>query len=219
MQTSAFRSKSLVTSVAALSLFALRPAAARAEPPPSPVAPIELRDLMVGTRHGVSIVRQVPFQAGVILDGARLYQVIGREDLVRAYEEHQATKTALESLGAFVALVGFVAAAADKPHQECGVSNPAQPIPSTECHEAGGGAAFAVGIFSALLGSVLTVAGAASDPEPASPEERRRLVDAFNASLARPGTAARDDRGVGPTIGAAPVVTRGGAGVSLRATF
>jgi hypothetical protein len=219
MRESVFRSSTLVITLFS-SAALTRPALAGDEVPPGAVAPIELRDELVGGRHGASIVRGVAFQDGHILDGARLYEVLRRDDLARSYRRRESTRTALTILGAVSVFGGVAVAAADKIHQECGVTQPANPFAplETTCHEAGGGATFGLGISMAVLGAVSWIAGAAMDPEPVAPEERRRLVEGYNASLVHSSEAA-GDRSAARFEGAVPVLRPDGASLLLRARF
>jgi hypothetical protein len=208
----------LITSVAVTCLPVLiLPAVARAAPPDDqPVAPIELRDVVVGGRHGHEILRDVAYQNGAILDGARLYHALGRDDLARTYESRKATAVVLVTTGLLGIIGGLATAASDKPHDECELTSTSVgpfgiPSQTSQCHTVGGGTTFGVGIGSAVLGTMLAIVGAALDPEPVPKTERRRLVEEYNASLATTPPSAR--------LELAPVFSLAGGGLSLRAHF
>jgi hypothetical protein len=210
MHTSSLRSG--VASISVIfPVVVARPPAALAVPVDAPaVAPFELRDVIVGGRHGHEILRDVPFQSGVILDGPRLYQTIGREDLARTYGRLEATKVVLVTTG------GAAAAGIDKPHQQCGLETTPVgtfgiPSDTLQCHGVGGGTGYGVGIGAVVVGIMLESVGLALDPEPVSQAERRRLVEDYNASTVTAPPSAR--------LHLAPEFSLAGGGLSLRANL
>jgi hypothetical protein len=170
----------------------------------------------VGGRHGHEILRDVPFQSGVILDGPRLYQTIGREDLARTYGRLEATKVVLVTTGLLAMIGGAAAAGIDKPHQQCGLETTPVgtfgiPSDTLQCHGVGGGTGYGVGIGAVVVGIMLESVGLALDPEPVSQAERRRLVEDYNASTVTAPPSAR--------LHLAPEFSLAGGGLSLRANL
>ena len=207
-----------------------RPAAA-APPPVTPLAspppgtqPIELREIFWGDRFGQLRHRPVPFQGNQPLDGAALYRALGREDLASAYETRAGVKVAV-GLGAPAALVVgalVLKSATPETHCETPPSKYAFQIQAPVCQTDWKNGTIATGIVLLAAGPVLMItASAAIDTEPVSLAERQRLIDAFNASLAHATTdgAPARPKPAGVTSSASPVLSTGGAGLTLGARF
>jgi len=161
-------------------------------PPPARAPPIELREVFWGDRHGRVRHTLYPFQGGRVLEGADLYRVLGRDDLVRAYQSRVEAKVGLFAAGLGASVLGAIVLAQARPETQC------DPAPQTSgafqapvCRTDWKEGTVATGIGLALLGTVLSmVAGFAIDPQPVGPAERQRLIDEFNAA---PAPAAPDD--------------------------
>jgi hypothetical protein len=204
------RSISLVTALLLTSLSLVRPARADTAPASPPAAaPVELREVVWGNRHGGMEHRQVPFQNNKILDGSDFYRAIGRDDLAHSYDSRMVGKRVLAGFGLAAGLVGGLMASVNMPKQVCDFPSNPNPstIPSLMCHVEDGGAAYAAGLGMLIAGPVLLLVGVAIDPNPVSTDEQHRLLDAFNASLKTPAASI------------APTVTPDGAGLVVSRVF
>jgi hypothetical protein len=193
-------------------------------PKPRP-QPIELRDVIWAGRYGGFHQTQVPLQGGKLIEGADFYRAIEREDLARSYEARAAGRVALVAGGFLAMIAGSVVLAstteqAQAPCQFVSMPYPYSP-PQLVCPPDSSGNARAIGIGLLAVGPLLAVGSLALNPEPVSPAERRRLVDAYNASLGAPAAEAAPARarGAGFSIAFNPIVSPSGAGLTLGGRF
>ena len=189
-------SKPLIHSVtwpllAAMSVSASRPARAApdagtdlaASPSPAP-QPIEMRDVVWGSRQGEVLHRPVPFRGNLILDDPALFRLLGRDDLLRAYDERTSAKDAT-AVGGLLALIGSgVAFAAGRPKLDCSET--------ATCRTTRSDGAVAAGVVLLIVGASLIVANVSMSASPISDDERLHLIEQYNRSIKpQPDTPAR----------------------------
>jgi hypothetical protein len=210
------RSISFVTALSLVSLVLARPALADAAPPSTgtvaspPPAPIEVHPVLQPVRHGF-VIAPMPVQNGVVLAGSDLYRALGRPDLAQSYDHRMAAKLALVGASFASLVAGGVLMGANMPHRECAFGAQPDPftLPPLECHTAGGGAPFDVGVGLVALVPLFLGVGALMSAEPIDAAERARLISEHNASSSpRP-----------VSLNVAPTVSPEGGGLSLSARF
>src|SRR5262249_5502700 len=85
---------------------------------PAPGVPIRMREIFWGGRYGQLHSKIMPFQGEISLQGAELYQALGRPDLVKKYHDGSAAITGVWVAGFLIGIAGLAAAAVGN-HQEC----------------------------------------------------------------------------------------------------
>lgn len=198
---------------------------ATATTPSTPAAarqPIELREIL-WSRYGEVRHARFPFQGDKPLNGVALYQAMGRDDLVQAYESRTDAKIAfaIASLAAMVA--GTVVLTGATPDTECDAlsKNPTN-FQSPLCRTDWKTDQIATGIVLTLLGPVLLgIAGLGITADPLSPAERQKLIETYNASLVRPAadSAPAVPRPAALRFTAAPSLSSTGAAVTVGGGF
>lgn len=175
------------------------PAAGESTAPVGPRRPIVVREIFWGDRGGHLHHRPMAFRGETPLEGADLYQALGRNDLATELEQRKTEAGALLVLGGVGLAGGAIAAkAASQSEQAC------LPGPGGSCYPQDNSTMMAVGIMAALGGLLLAVAGASLDPDPLSDAEREKLIATYNRSLQAPA-AADPERPIEHTPPARPV--------------
>ncbi len=194
-----------------------------ASPPPG-AQPIELREVFWGDRYGQVRHGPFPFQGNRPLDGAAFYRALGREDLASAYETRAGVKVALGISALAAIVVGALVLKGATPETQCESppSKYAFQIQAPVCQTDSKNGTLATGIVVLAAGPILMItAAAAIDTDPVSPTERRKLIDAFNASLAHAtadGAPARPKPG-GVSFTVSPTLSTSGAGLTVGGRF
>ncbi len=158
---------------------AVTPLAAPATP--TDPRPIEMRDVTWGGRSGELHHKPVPFRGNLILDDVALFRLLGRDDLLRAYEQRTHTRNALTVLGLLTFLGAGFALAEARPKLDC--------AGSSGCRTEQSEGALAAGVALLVAGASLMVADATFNVSPISDGQRAALVDDYNRTLANPAPA------------------------------
>ncbi len=159
---------------------AVAPLAPPAQPPER--QPIEMREVTWGGRHGELRHKPVPFQGNLMLDDAALFRVLGRDDLLRDYQQRAATRTTITVLGVLAFVGAGFALAEARPTLECS--------PGGDCVTRRSDGAVAAGIALLAAGASLIVADATLSTTPISDDQRAALVDQYNRTLPNPSSRA-----------------------------
>jgi hypothetical protein len=137
--------------------------------------PIEMRDVVWGSRHGELLHKAVPFRGSLMLDDPALLRLLGRDDLLRAYEERTSAREVL-TVGGLLGLIGSgFAFAAARPKVDCSGT--------AGCRTDRSDGALAAGVVLLFFSAVLIVGEATTSASPISDDERLRLVDQYNQSI------------------------------------
>jgi hypothetical protein len=151
---------------------AATPANGSTSPAPQP---IEMREVFWGSRYGELLHKRVPFRGNLMLDDPALLRLLGREDLLRAYEERTSAREVL-TVGGLLGLIGSgVAFAAARPKLDCSGT--------AGCRTDRSDGALAAGVVLLVLSAVLIVAEVSTNASPISDDERLRLIDQYNRSI------------------------------------
>lgn len=142
--------------------------------------PVEMRDVVWGSRYGELRHKPVPFQGNLMLDDPGLFRLVGRGDLLRAYEERVGAREAI-TLGGLLTLVGSAFAfAAARPRLDCSGTG--------DCQTERSDGALAAGLVLLVISASLIVADATMTASPISDDERVGLIDKYNRSIKQPNS-------------------------------
>jgi hypothetical protein len=179
--------------------------------------------------------RTVPYEGKFKkpLQGDTFYKKVGREDLVRAYQDKMGVKTAVAIVGgaaavgggilSVVSLNGLFARGEDcdffsYDYNACKARNEQRQDAST--------AWFLAGLGISTVGLSTAVVALAINPHPVTPSEARELADGYNKKLKSDLGLSEDGQPVAPPERPAaiqarlsPVFRPGGGGLLLSGTF
>jgi hypothetical protein len=154
------------------------------------------------------------------LVGADFYRAIGRDDLVKQYEDRAALKTGLLVGGGLALLAGTIAAAVIGSSQTTTCS-PVAPGSFTMPTCTGPGpvdpALGFLAVGGIVGGGIVMISGAAVDPDPVGTVGKRQLAEAYNRDLWQRLSSEPSADGV--DVHVVPHVEKDGGGVSLAVRF
>ena len=162
----------------ALAPAAPEPPAAGASAATAP-APLQMREIFWGDRHGHLRHRPIAFAGERPLEGTDFYRAVGRPDLAAEYEHRQDVAQGVFGAGLVAAMAGIVGAVViGRDQASCATTTT-----MSACLSNGDRVLGAVSLVGVLGGGLMMVAATRASPEPASDEQRRTLVKAYNQTV------------------------------------
>jgi len=179
----------------------------------------------VVTEHGVvkgTVQWSSPYQGKYKrpLEGVDFYRALGRQDLVKQYEDRSALKTGLLLGGGLTALAGLIAATvmASSQISTCTPSPPGSfALPTCTTPAPVDPALGWLAVGGIVAGGVVTIVGAGINPDPVGDVGKRQLAESYNRELWQRLTT--DPQADAVDVHVTPQLLKDGAGVSVAVRF